>query len=57
MKNSSGYESYLPSKISLKLLTVSSLFTYLPGLPENFSATKNGWLKKLLLEQEELETF
>ena len=31
--------------ISSKLRIVSAIFVYLPGLPVNCSATKNGWLK------------
>src|SRR5215471_3038951 len=38
----SGTASCLPSTISLKLLTVSAIGTYLPGIPVNCSATKNG---------------
>ena len=32
----------MPSTISLKLRTVSLTSTYLPGVPVNVSATKNG---------------
>src|SRR5262249_13805805 len=39
----SGTSSILPSRISPKLLIVSAIFTYLPGMPVNCSATKFGW--------------
>ena len=39
----SGKSSNSPDKIILKPAMVSSSFTYLPDIPVNISATKNGW--------------
>src|SRR5690606_10927040 len=44
-KAGSGRSSCLPSRISLKLRTVSLTGTYLPGRPVNGSATCSGWDK------------
>ncbi len=45
-KARSGTSSCLPSRISLKPRIDSSTLTYLPGMPVNCSATKNGWDRK-----------
>ena len=45
-KARSGISSCLPSRISLKPRIDSAIGTYLPSIPVNWVATKNGWDRK-----------